>query len=29
LRTEGVLAAMRQTKKADELYSVFMSDTIL
>ena len=28
LRTEGVLAAMRQTKSADELYSVFMSDTI-
>ncbi|GAC1043372.1 PTS sugar transporter subunit IIA [Rhizobium sp. No.120] len=28
LRTEGVLMAMRQTKSADELYSVFMSDTI-
>jgi len=28
LRTEGVLTAMRQTKSADELYSVFMSDTI-
>ncbi|NLS17403.1 PTS transporter subunit EIIA [Rhizobium sp. P40RR-XXII] len=28
LRTEGVLTAMRQAKNADELYSVFMSDSI-
>ena len=28
LRTEGVLTAMRQAKSADELYSVFMSDSI-
>lgn len=28
LRTEGVLTVMRQTKSAEELYSVFMSDTI-
>ncbi|MBM7045921.1 MULTISPECIES: PTS sugar transporter subunit IIA [Rhizobium] len=28
LRTEGVLTAMRQAKSADELYSVFMSDSV-
>jgi PTS system nitrogen regulatory IIA component len=28
LRTEGVLTAMRQTKSAEELYSVFMSGNI-
>lgn len=29
LRTEGVLAAMLKAKNADELYSVFMSDSIV